>query len=241
MAHVAINIEGGLVSGDLLERIATTPEAVDGQRPADFGVEGRLSEEIQGAFSEAGAHWASFQARLRRGKKHSTTITRETWVVPLLEELGYTLHFQRAALQVGGNFYPISHRFGDDENAPSVHVVSSGQELDKRGDAKQSPHAMVQDYMNRSDVLWGIVTNGKCLRLLRDTARFSKPSYIEFDLEGMMEAGLSSEFVLFYRLVHASRLSRGASDAHECLLERYHQRGIEEGGRVRDKLRDGVN
>ena len=99
---------------------------------------------------------------------------------------------------------------------------------------------MVQDFLNRSDALWGIVTNGKRLRLLRDTARFSKPSYIEFDLEGMMEGGLYSEFVLFYRLVHASRLPRGAGDAHECLLERYHQQGIEEGGRVREKLRDGV-
>jgi N-6 DNA Methylase len=52
--------------------------------------------------------------------------------------------------------------------------------------------------------------------------------------------GLYSEFVLFYRLVHASRLPRGAGAAHECLLERYHQQGIEEGGRVREKLRDGV-
>ena len=98
MAHVAITIEGGLVGGDLLEKIATTPEAVEGQRSADFGVEGRLSEEIQGAFSEAGAHWASFQARLRRGKERVTTITRETWVVPLLEEMrAAAIEHQRAA------------------------------------------------------------------------------------------------------------------------------------------------
>jgi hypothetical protein len=240
MAHVAITIEGGLISGDLLERIAATPDAVEGQRPGDFGVEGRLSEEIQGAFSEAGAHWVSFQARLRRGKERATTITRETWVGPLLEELGYDLRFQRAALQAGGNSYLISHRLGEDENAPPVHIVASDRELDKRGEAKQSPHAIVQDFLNRSDVLWGIVTNGKRLRLLRDTARFSRPSYIEFDLEGMMEGGLYSEFLLFYRLIHASRLPRGAADAHECLIERYHQQGIEEGGRVREKLRDGV-
>ena len=99
---------------------------------------------------------------------------------------------------------------------------------------------MVQDYLNRSDAIWGIVTNGRRLRLLRNTARFSRPSYIEFDLEAMMAGGLYSEFVLFYRLVHASRLPRSVGDAHECLLERYHQQGIEEGGRVREKLRDGV-
>jgi hypothetical protein len=225
MAHVAINIEGGLVSSDLLERIAATPEAVGGQRSADFGVEGRLSEEIQGAFSDAATYWNAFQARLRRGKESTTTITRETWVLPLLEELGYDPRFQRAALQAGGNTYPISHRQGADENALPVHIVASDQELDKRGDAKQSPHAMVQDYLNRSDALWGIVTNGKRLRLIRNTARVSKPSYIEFDLEVMMEGGLYSEFALFYRLVHASRLPRGACAAHESLLERYHQQG----------------
>ena len=161
-------------------------------------------------------------------------------MLPLLEELSYDLRFQRAALRAGGNTYPISHRLGEDENAPPVYIVSSDQDLDKRGEAKQSPHAIVQDFLNRSDALWGIVTNGKRLRLLRDTARFSKPSYIEFDLEGMMEGGLYSEFVLFYRLVHASRLPRGAGDAYDCLLERYHQQGIEEGGRVPEKLRDGV-
>jgi N-6 DNA Methylase len=240
MAYVAITIEGGLISGDLLERIAAEPNKVDGQRPADFGVEGRLSEEVQSAFSDAATYWNAFQARLHRGKESATTITRETWMLPLLEELGYDLRFQRAALQAGGNTYPISHRLGGDENAPPVHIVASDQELDNRGEAKQSPHAIVQDFLNRSEALWGIVTNGRRLRLLRDTARFSKPSYIEFELEGMMEGGLYSEFVLFYRLAHASRLPRTAGDAHACLLERYHQQGIEEGGRVREKLRDGV-
>ena len=197
MGHVAINIEGGLVSSDLLERIAATPELVEGQRAADFGVDGRLSEEIQSAFSEAAAYWNAFQARLHRGRESSTTITRETWILPLLQELGYELRFQRAALQAGGGSYVISHRYGDDENAPPIHVVASDQELDKRGSATQSPHATVQDFLNRSDALWGIVTNGMRLRLLRDTALFSKPSYIEFDLEGMMDGGLYSEFVLF--------------------------------------------
>jgi len=84
MAHDAIDIEGGVVSGDLLERIAATPEAVEGQRPGDFGVEGRLSEEIQSAFSDAATYWNAFQARLRRGRESATTITRETWMLPLL-------------------------------------------------------------------------------------------------------------------------------------------------------------
>ncbi|MBI3909969.1 MAG: N-6 DNA methylase, partial [Armatimonadetes bacterium] len=49
-----------------------------------------------------------------------------------------------------------------------------------------------------------------------------------------------SEFVLLYRLLHRSRLPQGAADAHECWLEKYYQQGIDEGGRVREHLRDGV-
>jgi hypothetical protein len=240
MAHLAITVEGGLISSDLVEQIAATPQDVLGQRPADFGLDGRLSGEIQKAFSEAMIYWNAFNARLARGKESATTITRETWVLPLLEELGFTLAFQRAAVAAGGGSFMLSHRLGADPAAPPVHIVSCEQEVDRRGDAARSPHALVQDYLNRSDTLWGIVTNGMTLRLLRNTVRFSKPSFIEFDLEAIFKGNLYSEFVLFYRLVHATRLPHTAGDAHECWLEKYYQQGIEQGGRVRERLRDGV-
>lgn len=240
MAHLAITVEGGLISSDLVEQIAATPQDVPGQRPADFGLDGRLSDEIQTTFSDAFIHWNAFQARLARGKESATTITRETWMLPLLEELDFTLTFQRAAAVAGGATFTISHRFGAEPDAPPVHIVSRDQELDRKGSEARSPHALVQDYLNRSDALWGIVTNGLKLRLLRNTVRFSKPSFIEFDLKAIFEGNLYSEFVLFYRLVHSTRLPRSASDAHECWLERYYQQGIEQGGRVRERLRDGV-
>lgn len=224
MAHLAITVEGGLVSSDLIEQIAATPQDFQGQRPADFGLDGRLSDEIQTTFSDALIHWNAFQARLARGKESATTITRETWVLPLLEELDFTLTFQRTAAAAGGATFAISHRFGAEPDAPPVHIVSRDQELDRKGNEARSPHALVQDYLNRSDALWGIVTNGLKLRLLRNTVRFSKPSFIEFDLKAICEGNLYSEFVLFYRLVHASRLPRGAGDAHECWLERYYRR-----------------
>jgi hypothetical protein len=240
MARLAITIEGGLISSDLVEQIAATPQDVPGQRPADFGLDGRLSDEIQKAFSDALIHWNAFNARVTRGKESATTITRETWVLPLLEELGFTLAFQRSAAAAGGSTFMISHRLGADPAAPPVHIVSCEQDVDRKGDAPRSPHALAQDYLNRSDALWGIVTNGLTLRLLRNTVRFSKPSFIEFDLEAIFKGNLYSEFVLFYRLVHATRLPRGAGDAHECWLEKYYQQGIEQGGRVRERLRDGV-
>jgi Eco57I restriction-modification methylase/N-6 DNA Methylase len=241
MARVAIIVEGGLIGSDLIEQIAATPQDVAGQRPVDFGLDARLSDEIQKAFSDGLIHWHAFNARVARSKESPTTITRETWVLPLLEELGFTLTFQRAAATAGGGSFMLSHRLGADPSAPPVHIVASEQELDRKGDAARSPHALVQDYLNRSDALWGIVTNGRKLRLLRNTVRFSKPSFIEFDLKAICDGNLYSEFVLFYRLVHATRLPRGAGEAHECWLEKYYQQGIEQGGRVRERLRIGVH
>jgi len=241
MAYASVAVEGGLFPSDLLDRIATGD--AEGQRPADFGLDGarRLVDEIQSAFSDARSFWDAFQRRLERSRESKTTITREDWVVPFLELLGfYQIQVQRASAEAGGEKYPISHRTGEDPTAPPVHIVALEQELDRREGARRSPHALVQDYLNRSDALWGIVTNGSRLRLLRDSARLAKPTYLEFDLEGMITGNLYSEFVLLYRLTHSSRFPRDAAAAHECLLERYYQQGIDEGGRVREKLRDGV-
>ena len=64
--------------------------------------------------------------------------------------------------------------------------------------------------------------------------------YIEFDLEQMMKDEQFADFALLFRLIHASRLPKGIDDADSCLLEQYHRQTVEQGGRVRDHLRDGV-
>ncbi len=50
-----------------------------------------------------------------------------------------------------------------------------------------SPHALVQEYLNLTEHLYAIVTNGIQLRLLRDASRLIKLSFIEFDLQAMMK------------------------------------------------------
>ena len=242
MAHVAITIEGGLFSADLPEKLGSRPDEVPGQRPPDFGLESaRLSEEIQATFSDVQRQWQTFEGRRARSQGSATTVTRDLWMLPVLGLLGFDLSYQRAALHVDGASFTISHLAGDEEGAPPVHIVAHDQDLDRRGDARQSPHALVQDYLNRADALWGVVTNGRQLRLLRDSKRFAKPTYIEFDLEAMVVGNLYSEFVALFRLVHRTRLPKGTADAHECWLERYYQQGIAEGGRVRERLSAGVD
>jgi hypothetical protein len=237
----AISIEGGLLPADLLDQIADG--TATGQRPADFGLEGgRLADVIQAAFSDTRAYWDAFQRRLAAGRATDrlTSVTREAWVMPLLETLGFGPEFQRQALSAGGETFAISHRLGTEPDAPPVHIVAFDQSLDRREGGARSPHALVQGYLNRSDALWGLLTNGVTLRLLRDSARVTRPSYIEFDVRAIVEGNRYSAFVLLYRLLHASRFPRGHADAPGCLLEQWYQAGIDAGGRVREHLRDGV-
>jgi hypothetical protein len=249
--------EGGLLPADMLDAIAAG--AVNGQRPEDFGMERtrNLSDRISAAWQAARAQWALFQAHLADLPPHdstATTLTRDYWAIPLLRILGYTLERNRQAFVVAGRTYAISHRAGDADDAPPIHITGVRVSLDVRppspprtppraggtGGVRMSPHALVQEYLNATDHLWGIVTNGVRLRLLRESARFTRPTYVEFDLQAMLEGEQFSDFALLYRLLHRSRLPQRAADAPECWLERYHQQALAEGGRVRDRLRDGV-
>ncbi len=240
MAYVAISSEGGLLPVDLLDRVATG-DAI-GQRADDFGLPAgrRLLDEQQSAFSDVCAYWDTLQRRLEHSSESRTTITRDSFVRPVLERLGFALERQRSATAAGETFV-IEFRAGEDPQAPPVQIVAVDRELDRKAQGeRRSPHAAVQEYLNRSDALWGLVTNGACVRLLRDSARVSQPSYVEFDLAAMVEGNLYSEFVVLYRLLHQTRFPNGADDVATCLIERLYQEGLESGGRVRDKLREGV-
>jgi len=70
-----------------------------------------------------------------------------------------------------------------------------------------SPHALLQEYINLTENLYTIVTNGLHLRLLRDSSRLIKLSFIEFDLETMMDEEHFADFAIMYRLLHSSRMN----------------------------------
>jgi hypothetical protein len=249
MRYVAIRSEGGLIPYDLLDKIANDDAA--GQKPGDFGLPKgrRLADEISRVWSDAQSLWDIFSRRresLSEKDQYGTTLTRERWILPLLsdsEMLGFDLHPQPTAAIVNNSSYAISHRAGGGDDAIPVHIEGFKIDLDRRLHTKlrTSPQAMLQDFLNNSEhVLWGIVTNGLSFRILRDSSRTAKPTYLEFDLESILEGNRFNEFSLFYRLCHRSRFPGTGEDPTECLFERYYQESIEQGLRVRDKLREGV-
>ena len=246
MKYIGIRSEGGLIPYDMLDQVAQ--EAVEGQKASSFGLSGsrRLSDEISSAWSQAQNHWSNFSLKRDDPGKddpYGTTLTRRRWITRLLEDcLDYTVEPYPTGPVVNGKTYAISQRAGNNEDAPPVHIEGFRIELDQRQESRRfSAHALVQQYLNvREGQLWGIVTNGLEFRLLRQATRSAKPSYVEFDLESILDENRFNDFTLFYRLCHRTRLPKGPEDAASCLLEKYFQIAIDQGGRVRDHLRDGV-
>jgi hypothetical protein len=102
-----------------------------------------------------------------------------------------------------------------------------------------APHGLLQAFLNRSEHhLWGFVSNGLLVRILRDNASLTRQAYVEFDLEAMMEGEVYSDFVVLWLLCHQSRLE--GERPTEFWLERWSKAAEQQGTRALDALRDGV-
>ncbi len=241
----AIRIEGGLFSPELPEKLLAGE--LYGQSPQDFGVRTnqQLLEEIAYAFNDARNLWTMFQRRLAKLSKTdtATTLTRDAFVIPLLRLLNFEPRYNRKAYEVDGQKFPISHRDGDANYAPPIHIEGIRIDLDRRSQHRPTPfapHSLLQEYLNRTEALWGIVTNGKTIRLLRDTTFIRRQCYVEFDVEAILTQRLFNDFIILYRLLHRSRFPEDGTPPERCLLEQYYQHSREQGGRIREHLRENV-
>jgi hypothetical protein len=165
-------------------------------------------------------------------------------MVPLLALLGYQVEFQVRGAELNGKIYAISHRAVNRAQAP-VQIVGYREPagLDRKPEnatLRMSAHAIVQEFINLNEQLYGLVTNGRVLRLLRNSSRLIKLSYLEFDLDRIFTDGLYADFAVLYRLLHATRLPLSDETSKESWIERYHQDSIESGARIRDGLSSAV-
>lgn len=238
-----IRTEGALLPADLLQRI-TEGANLDGLTPESYHLYPgeKLNEAINQRWNRLQGVWTSFRAAQERLPENDlgTSITRERWLLPLFDTLGYGRLQTATAVEIEGRSYPISHGW---EHVP-VHLVSYKLELDRRtpgaaGAASASPHSLLQVFLNRSDNnLWGFLSNGYKLRILRDNATLTRQAYVEFDLEAMMDGEVYSDFVLLWLLCHQSRVE--GERLSDCWLEKWMKVAEDQGTRALDQLRDGV-
>ena len=244
MNYPSIRIEGAILSPDILGQLEELP----GQRPSDFALDDgtKVKDEIARAWADAQDYWRIFQRKLETVKEghNATSETRNLWMIPLLGLLRYDIEYQPRGTELDGRIYAISHRATNRADAP-VHIIGARDSagLDKKpanATRRMSAHALVQEFLNLHDQLYGLVTDGRVLRLLRDSSRLVKQSYLEFDLDRIFTDGLFADFAVLYRLSHATRLPQTNDTTAESLIERYHQDSLDSGARIREGLSKAI-
>ena len=243
MNFPSIRLEGSIFTADLLDAIAR--EDKHSQKPADFGLDPstKVKDEIASTWASAKALWAGYQAKIAGLREGQTGVseTRNLFILPLLALLGYQPE-KSDAENLNGKSYAISHRDVSRDGFP-LHIMGWNDSLEQKrvnGGPRISPHALLQEYINLTEHLYGLITNGRQLRLLRDSSRLIKLSFLDFDLVRIFEEDLYADFAILFRLLHATRMPANRASASASVIEKYHQDSVDSGSRIRDGLAAAV-
>ncbi|MFD6343239.1 Eco57I restriction-modification methylase domain-containing protein [Streptomyces roseolus] len=247
----AVQTVGALLPADMLVRI-TEGKDVPSSKPADYGLPTSRSvrDEAERSWEYLKPLWRDLRKRLPEDPvtgapaADPTGLATTDWLAPLWRELGFG---PLTAVGTAGitadsdaeKSFPVSHRW----HHALIHQTAWNTDLDKRAAAGQvPPQSMLQECLNRTEAhLWGVLTNGRRVRLLRDSNALATASYVEFDLEAVFDGELFSEFVLLYRLLHVSRFEVAEGSAPSgCRLEKWRTEAIASGTRALEQLRKGV-
>lgn len=241
-----LKLEGGLFLPDQLEKAAHG--RADGQTELDYGCPKgvKLKDEIGRAFQIACAQWRDFAGRRERKDLDAGKLTTAFVTELLRDAFGYTDLTAIGPLTVGDRQYPRTLEAGSLPVLVAPHTLSL-DDPDTRfavtggGSRRKTAFQSLQELLNASDAhLWAITSNGLSLRLLRDAATLTRPSFLEVDLADLLGGSRYAEFTNVWRLLHASRAPKSGSPATACHWEHWREAGKEEGTRVRDGLREGV-
>ena len=244
LAFEAISIEGGLLSPDWLARVAQLQAA--NQTDADYAVPKGLNlrDEIGRYWRMAQAHWKDFVAGQAAGA--DARLLAERFVVALLRDsFGFASLAAIPAIQIADRSFPIG--FSAQGQRVPVIVAPAGRGLEAPlpefgdGGRRRTAFGLAQEYLNEVDeALWGLVSDGNTLRILRDNASLTRPAWIEADLARIFTEERYADFAALWLLVHDSRFGKSGQPATDCALETWRAAGREEGTRAREDLRRGV-
>lgn len=231
-AWPSLSLEGNLIAPAMVAQIAEPKDDADTR--AGYGIRKGLTirEEMSTAFRVGQSHFDAF-AKL---ENPSIEATRRFAREFLKETFGFDdlLPADGAVSFLAGGRVPI------------VVVPPADEKLDRRSaalstDRSRSPAFALQDYLNdNDDALWGLVTNGVLIRLMRDNASLTRPAYIEADLTQIFANEDAASFSILWLMIHRSRFGQTGAPATDCALERWRDAGSREGEAARERLADQV-
>ncbi len=228
LAWPSLSLEGNLIAPAMVASIdrRQAPE----QAEQDYRIRKGLTirEEISTAFRVGQSHFDAF-AKLQNPSGEAT----RRFVREFLRE---TFGFDDLVPADGVVSFLAGGR------VPIVVVPPSEEKLDRRSptlsaDRSRSPAFALQDYLNDSEhALWGLVTNGTVIRLLRDNASLTRPAYVDADLAQIFTNEDAASFAVLWLLIHRTRFGAAGALVTDCALERWREAGTREGEAARDRL-----
>jgi len=266
----SLRIEGGIFPGEFLNAVRELKLKGQSSTDYGLHRTLKLRDEISRYWRIAKAEWEVFNEARQRQDTDRTALAVERFLVPLLQHVFAFTDLQpcRNPRYLGERRFPLTHEagFAEQNSADSGFALGEnvGHErrriahiplvltnpdfsLDKShlafGDEgrRRSPQGLLQEYLNASpEALWGIVSNGLVLRILRDNPSMTRPAFVEVDLARLFEDDLYSDFVALWLTLHGSRFLSQNGKIFQCWLEQWREQAVEEGERAREHLRAGV-
>lgn len=244
----AIEIQGGILLPEVVSKISAASyidqslESYDMKKGLDF------QNEISRHYMLAQACWKDFES-----ENDSDVNSSKCFVESILEKcLGFNTLEKIDGKQVRGRHYPINFAA---ENGRIPIVIVSSLSSDNKKESKidvaqkkygsesyqRTPTQLLQEYLNESESsLWGIVSDGLTLRILRGNRNIVRPSWIEVDLERIFTEGLYADFKTLWLTAHASRFGKYEMELTDCPIENWKERCRIDGAVAKEKLRLGV-
>ena len=243
----ALEITGGLLPTEVVSLIAAGDAGE--QDSESYGIlKGlKLRDEIARFYQIGLAHWDTFEMN-RAGNKSAPisfvqSLLRDCFGFNTLEKSSGKIFEDRSfpvnfAAESGRIPVIVSPLASEESNRLGIDEA-----LDQFGDGsrKRSATQLLQEYLNADDeALWGIVTDGSVLRIMRDNASLTRPAWIEINFEKIFEDGLFPDFSATWLILHASRFGTTGTNPSDCSLERWKEKSRLDGAAAKENLRLGV-
>ena len=204
-----------------------------------------IRDEIGRFWTIAQALWREYNAQRQRDDVMQSRVGIERYLARLLTDVfGYQdLVPVDGRMTLGSRSFLVTHKAGQTPFLLTTfkHLLDKPDRVFGESNGRRSPHATIQEFLNAEDgALWGVVSNGLLLRLVRDNPSLTRPAFIEADLERIFSEDLYADFAALWLLLHKSRLTFRSENSSDLIIEGWRGEGVKTGQRALENLRGGV-
>jgi hypothetical protein len=166
---------------------------------------------------------------------------REKWQKEVMEMLGHDIKHYRDTMPDGS---PIPFNYRTEQIPLYLGIYSTEYDVrDENARRRRTRHELFQAYLDATDEdAWGVLFNGRFLRLLSDYHKSLTRNYVEADLEAIFDALDVDAFRAVWRIFHGSRFTPSGKGVRpiEMLRDASRQQGASIGKELRRQVRDAI-